>query len=296
MSYQQSQDVHCQKRPKATHLLLHVAELAHQSSITLRVGKTIWKNNDARKISSIKIWNLVSQRMFQPFPHSLDRHYHWRSPNNSIKAGWGLKLSWRELPHAHRQYGMYDGICLIMSSSMRTCAENFGKLGPELKVQNYHYWSSSSSSSPALVLVSLQACSIVRPGSRHRSARSSPWGLRAWCPCCLTITSLRSRCLPITSFCSSEKARSLRNLYPTTCRASFNLGSVHQRSTKPPWQAGDRCRRSPRQQPRRPWRRILGSLTVSPWTSSDETWSTRKHNKISNQLKLKRTINEKIWA
>ena len=189
------------------------------------------ENNDARKISSIKIWNLVSQRMFQPFPHSLDRHYHWRSPNNSIKAGWGLKLSWRELPHAHRQYGMYDGICLIMSSSMRTCAENFGKLGPELKVQNYHYWSSSSSSSPALVLVSLQACSIVRPGSRHRSARSSPWGLRAWCPCCLTITSLRSRCLLITSFCSSEKARSLRNLYPTTCRATFNLESVHQRST-----------------------------------------------------------------
>ena len=43
MSYQQNQDVHCQKRPKATHLLLHVAELAHQSSITLRVGKTIWK-------------------------------------------------------------------------------------------------------------------------------------------------------------------------------------------------------------------------------------------------------------
>ena len=255
-----------------------------------------FENNDARKISSIKIWNLVSQRMFQPFPHSLDRHYHWRSPNNSIKAGWGLKLSWRELPHAHRQYGMYDGICLIMSSSMRTCAENFGKLGPELKVQNYHYWSSSSSSSPALVLVSLQACSIVRPGSRHRSARSSPWGLRAWCPCCLTITSLRSRCLPITSFCSSEKARSLRNLYPTTCRATFNLESVHQRSTKPPWQAGDRCRRSQQQPPRRLWRRILGSLTVSPWTSSDETWSTRKHNKISNQLKLKRTINDKISA
>ena len=151
------------------------------------------ENNDARKISSIKIWNLVSQRMFQPFPHSLDRHYHWRSPNNSIKAGWGLKLSWRELPHAHRQYGMYDGICLIMSSSMRTCAENFGKLGPELKVQNYHYWSSSSSSSPALVLVSLQACSIVRPGSRHRSARSSPWGLRAWCPCLAWLSPLSGR-------------------------------------------------------------------------------------------------------
>ena len=73
-----------------------------------------FENNDARKISSIKIWNLVSQRMFQPFPHSLDRHYHWRSPNNSIKAGWGLKLSWIKLPHAHRQYGMYDGICLII--------------------------------------------------------------------------------------------------------------------------------------------------------------------------------------
>ena len=63
---------------------------------------------------------------------------------------------------------MYDGICLIMSSSMRTCAKNFGKLGPELKVQNYDW--------PVAILLIKLAC--TGPGIiaslLHSTSRISP--------------------------------------------------------------------------------------------------------------------------